>query len=235
MPKINTVYSNLDKPEKNIFIYLLSDPDTNQPKYIGMTTTGFLRIYHHYIHCDKPNKRTGMLSASKLWIKNLKKNNKIFKIDYLEYFENDSNKVDESEEFWISYFKFLGFKLLNHETGGRRLNKSSLEIRALISKKTKEAMNNPLVKEKIKNRPYQSNFKNKQHKESSKKLLSDAMESKVYYIEDEFGNKYRGLRLAAKELGCSYKSLCHYAQGTSKSANGKKYKIYKNNILIKDK
>src|ERR1019366_4917156 len=107
----NPLIKTLERPEKDICIYALLDPFTGLLMYIGQTIQGFKRISEHFHKCDKRNPN-GLLSKSKVWISNLKKQNQIFKVVYIQYFDN-SETIDESEEFWISFFRSSGAELLN--------------------------------------------------------------------------------------------------------------------------
>lgn len=219
---MNKLIQSLEKPEKNICIYGLLNPDTDELVYIGQTIQGFKRITEHFHKCLKRNPN-GLLSNSKIWIHELKKQNKIFKVIYLEYF-NDTDNLDKSEEFWINYFKFLGCKLLNHLDGGSfiRNGKVSSKNKELISKRTKEAMNNPITKEKcrqnlLKNR---HTFNHKKSKETKLKI-SKAQESKVIYIKDDLGNIYRGLKQAAEQLNVTFGTVWKGLNGYCKTVNGR--------------
>ena len=70
---INSLVHTLPKPEKEIFIYALCEPDSLNIRYIGLSTSGFKRIKRHY---DGGGKWT----SSKRWIKANKEKNKIFSI-----------------------------------------------------------------------------------------------------------------------------------------------------------
>jgi len=48
---------SLEKPEKEIYIYALCDPNTGQIRYIGLSTVGFKRIASHYDDCKAKNKQ----------------------------------------------------------------------------------------------------------------------------------------------------------------------------------
>lgn len=231
MPKYNDLIQSLDKPEKNICIYALLDPDTNELKYIGQTIQGFERIREHYNKCNKRNKSTNQLSRSKVWINKLKKQNKIFKVEYLEYFDN-INDLDYFEEFWISYFKFLGCNLLNDLSGGnfkRTLNLTKLN-KNIISIRTKEAMNNPITKEKCR-----QNMKKQRElgllknlnklSESTKNKISKAQDKKVIIIQDEDGNIFRGLKNAAKYYDVTFGTIWKALNGYCKTVKGKKLTI----------
>ena len=73
----NPLIKTLERPEKDICIYALLDPFTGLLMYIGQTIQGFKRISEHFHKCDKRNPN-GLLSKSKVWISNLKKQNQIF-------------------------------------------------------------------------------------------------------------------------------------------------------------
>lgn len=230
MPKYNNLIQSLEKPEKNICIYGLIDPNTNELKYIGQTIQGFHRIREHFYKCLKRNKITNCLSKSKVWIHSLKKQNQIFKVIYLEYFENDLN-LDEAEKFYIDYFKFLGCKLLNEHIGASFLRNKRItnEERQLISIKTKEAMQNPLVKNKLKT--FQKGSipwnKGKSHSNETKEKISKLQENKILYIQDENGNIYRGLKEAATALNCSMSGISHAIKGRCKTIHGHILKLIK--------
>ncbi len=192
----------LDIPDKQNFIYALCCPDTNEVKYIGLSTNGFKRIKDHY-YLKKDSNST--LPNNKRWIKELKKQNKIFKVVYLEQFDNDGNHLDEAEQFWISYFKFIGANLLNHENGGRhnyRRNdpifkkqivehmkkvNGSEEKRLLFSEKTKNIWND---------------------KEKRNKLLESRKQN--YYtksIIDNNNNEYNDIYEASEKTGISKRKI----------------------------
>lgn len=217
------MYKNLEKPEKNICIYGLLDPDTNHLYYIGQTIQGFRRIQEHYSKSNRKSKTTNHLSRSQIWINKLKNENKIFKVIYFEYFDNEYS-LDDAEKFWISYFLMLGCNLLNDDFGGHKNRTLYCEQnnRKMISIRTKEAMNNPITKEKcrqnlLKNR---HTFNHKKSEETKKKI-SLAQESKVIYIQDNLGNTYRGLKEAAKELDVTFGTIWKALNGYCKTVKGR--------------
>lgn len=53
MPKYNEFISTLEKPQKQIFVYGLCDPNTKQLRYIGITIQGFHRIREHFYKSEK--------------------------------------------------------------------------------------------------------------------------------------------------------------------------------------
>jgi hypothetical protein len=89
-------------------IYALIDPVTNFCRYIGKTKKINMRLDEHYNENAKTYKAN--------WIKSLKIKGLKPILESLEI--TDSNNWQESEKFWISYFKFLGANLTNNTNGG---------------------------------------------------------------------------------------------------------------------
>lgn len=224
MPKYNDFIQSLEKPEKSICIYALLDPDTDMMFYIGQTIQGFKRITEHYHKCDKINKSSGMYSASKKKISSLKKEGKIFKVIYLEYFD-DASTIDQMEEFYITYFRSIGCNLLNHENGGtRNRTHQCTENRLNISKRTKEAMNTPEIKEKCRQHAYKTVAgynKGKKFSQEFKDKISKAQEKNIFYIQDDLGNIYRGTIECAKALGVQPPCIWKALHGYCKTAKGR--------------
>lgn len=214
MPKLNNLIQQLEKPLTNKFIYGLLDPDTNELRYIGQTLQGFRRIREHYNHCEKRTTLTKKLTYSQNWIKSLKKQDKIFKVIYLEYCDN-SNKLNELEIFYINYFKSLNCKLTNIVSGGSQ--KRSKEHSQL----TKNGMNNPITKERMKNRRKAIHTnKGRKFSQEFKNKISLAQELKVRYIQDENGNIYRGLKAAARGLNVTFGTIWKCLNGDIKTVKG---------------
>lgn len=225
MPTYNPLIQSLDKPTFPMCIYALLDPNTNNIRYIGITIRGFKRIAEHYHHCGKINKKTGFYSPVKLWVQKLKKENKIFKVKYLEYFIENNNLIDLREQFYIQQYKDLN--LLNLQLGGRPEQSGlSLETRKVISKRTKEALNTPEMKDFFrqniaKQRKLGQMVSVKWSKEH-KERISKQQEYWVHYIKDEQGNIYRGIKAAAKAIGCSPSGVAHVIYGRCKTVHGKR-------------
>lgn len=215
----------IEKPEKDIFIYGLCDPDTYELKYIGLATIGFNRIISHY-RCGTGKKPTRVKS----WIKNLRNQSKIFKLIYLEYFDTDGPHVDEAEIFWIAYFKSIGSELINHDLGGRTeyLKYNSNESRFIQSLLMKETWKNPEFKQKQseackkangtpkKKRFFSQNTKEQWANPEIRAKRIEAMQNKPrteqqkknmilgntqrFQLVDDLGNIYPSLNEAARQL-----------------------------------
>ena len=95
----------------NVTVYTLSDPETNQVRYVGKTVNVANRFKHHIN--DRPKNRTGN------WIKNLRGRGLKPRMEVLEVVENsDDLDWQDAERFWISYLRFLGCNLTNLDSGG---------------------------------------------------------------------------------------------------------------------
>lgn len=92
-----------------IKIYTLSDPITNEIRYIGQTK-----------HSLEERLKGHIKSKGKVWrvywINSLKKRGLIPKIELLEEVEKEMGS--QTEVFWISMFRCWGFKLINLTDGG---------------------------------------------------------------------------------------------------------------------
>lgn len=110
---IDSLYS---KPAENkVFIYSLSNPETDEIRYVGKTKL-FLakRLSQHIANI----KKLGNYKC-KSWIKSLQKRGLQPKIELIE--EVSAETWEAEEIFYISYFKYLGFKLTNHSEGGLKI------------------------------------------------------------------------------------------------------------------
>lgn len=126
----------------NIYIYTLTDPRTNEVRYIGKTVKKLEnRLYEHI----KDSERRSARRKSVQWIRGLIKNGFAPKIDLIDIATKDN--WEEEEKFYITYFKFLGFNLLNMTEGGDGCHGRK---RAEIHKRTLSDIikNNPEINEK---------------------------------------------------------------------------------------
>lgn len=96
-----------------ITIYTLSDPITNQVRYIGKTKRELrFRMYAHLSNYKIKKEKNYKNS----WIKSLKKKNLIPIIEILDVVMED--EWEFWEQYWISQFKCWGFNLTNMTLGG---------------------------------------------------------------------------------------------------------------------
>lgn len=88
------------------YIYILSDPETLEPRYVGKTTNIKIRFRRHIKDMNKKN------TYLYTWVRTLKDNPIIEVIDEVE------NNWQFWKQFWISQLKTWGFKLTNLTIGG---------------------------------------------------------------------------------------------------------------------
>lgn len=96
-------------------VYGLIDPQTLMVRYIGKSARGLDRAYAHgrnsYLKNDNTNKGR--------WIKKLHRLGFDYSVTVLELCESELHALN-SEKWWISYAKALGWKLTNHTDGGEQ-------------------------------------------------------------------------------------------------------------------
>jgi hypothetical protein len=110
---------------KTTFIYSLSDPDTNEIRYIGKANNLKYRLWAH-VHEAKHNLRNQHKCN---WIKTLLDKDKKPVIDVIEEVSIDNWQA--CEIYWISQFTAWGFNLINKTKGGEC---------GVISEKCKKAL-----------------------------------------------------------------------------------------------
>lgn len=97
----------------NISIYTLSDPQTNEIRYVGQTERRpQLRLTEHM----SPSRIYKDYNSN--WLRYLKNKNIRPVMDILESFP-DQTLADDSEIFHIEYFRSIGCRLTNQTGGGR--------------------------------------------------------------------------------------------------------------------
>ncbi len=119
---------------ETVFIYILIDPTTNQIRYVGKTTDIKRRIRRHI------NERFIHNSYKDRWIRKLIDNDYLPEIEVVDIIPK-KNWV-YWEQFYISYFKFLGSNLTNGTLGGdepptTKGRKHTLESKLKMSKTKK--------------------------------------------------------------------------------------------------
>lgn len=96
-----------------IYIYSLTDPITQEIRYVGKTTAPERRYIAHRNATDgRHDKRA--------WVKSLKAAGRVPLLDVLEEVDCDekSQMWADAERYWIAYLRFIGCPLLNFSAGG---------------------------------------------------------------------------------------------------------------------
>lgn len=125
------------KIKNKVYIYTLSDSETNEIKYVGKTKQS---LYLRYIdHISFSNHRIKLNYPLKNWIKHLLNNNKYPIIEIVDIVNKD--EWEKEEIFYIDYFKYLGFNLKNFKNGGLKGNEGlnwKWSKKSLIENRKKE-------------------------------------------------------------------------------------------------
>jgi hypothetical protein len=109
---------------KNIHIYILKDPETQEVRYVGKTKHSLnKRLWGHLNQVETTHKYN--------WINSLKAKDLIPIIESVEKVSNET--WSEREMFWIQHYKDLGAKLTNSNEGGLGGHNVSDEVRVKLS------------------------------------------------------------------------------------------------------
>jgi len=98
---------------KYVTIYTLSDPETDQVRYVGKTIQPLLKRYSKHLSDPRINHRT-------CWIKSIINKGLLPKIEIIDIV--DAAGWEIMEIYWISQLKCWGFDLVNYTVGGDSLN-----------------------------------------------------------------------------------------------------------------
>jgi group I intron endonuclease len=111
-----------------VLIYTLSHPTTGDVRYIGQTSKSLENRLIRHLYEARQNK-----CYRHRWIISLIKLGLTPKIELLDHCE--TFQWSETERYWISMFKFWGFKLVNGDDGGRGTKglKHSEETKKILS------------------------------------------------------------------------------------------------------
>lgn len=99
--------------DKRCFIYGIIDPDTDQIRYVGLSTKGMRRPLQHFMPCYLDREK----SRKANWIrKHFAGKDPTHYIVILE--QCNRSNVESREVFWIDHFKSRGTPLVNMTEGG---------------------------------------------------------------------------------------------------------------------
>lgn len=142
-------------------IYALLDPYTNEVRYIGKTKYSLTHRLSGHLQSKQNNHRCN-------WIASIVKQGKLPNIILIE----QTYHWEEAEIFWISYFKFLGARLVNSTSGGEGscfTGESLGNIRRILTVRNKSDKQRNAVSIKLKNRV----ISEQQRKDISKALTGN--------------------------------------------------------------
>jgi len=95
-----------------VFIYSLTDPRTNEIRYVGKAMDVQHRLGQHYSDTRGESQRAR-------WIRELRAENLKPAIEVLEMFpDSDGTDWQNAERWWIAYLRFIGCPLVNLDLGG---------------------------------------------------------------------------------------------------------------------
>ena len=211
---------------KLTFIYSLSDPNTNEIRYVGKSDNPNLRLIEHIRKCKYSN------THKNTWIRLLLNKNlkPIFEI-------LDTVNINDCgfwENYWIDATKTWGFELTNIAKGGVGGN-----LGLVVNKKISQALTNRTYSNETIEK-MRIGAKNRQISEEGRKSLSIHRTGKgnpMYgKIRPESSKKYRsiiqldlnnnhiknwkGLIVASKELKINRCTISDVCNGRKKTAGG---------------
>lgn len=181
------------------YVYILSD---DYPRYVGFSREPNKRFKRHLI--DKKN------SHKASWLKSLSRDSRIPTLHIIEE-GLTKEKASELEIFYISYFKYLGCKLVNLTDGGESGNGWG-HINSK-PRTTKHKINIGLA---LKNKPKSQSHKDKLSKSREKPVVGQHIETKE--IVSFLSPSQAALALGkSKENGSFIAKVC---KGRQESAYG---------------
>ena len=199
---------------REVHIYTLKHPDTLEVRYVGKTVRSLSRRLGNHIANAKGNKHNRHLSN---WILNILKENKKPIIELLETCQSDI--WQEREQYWIKYYKELGFDLKNMTNGGD--GNTGLKMTDASKEKIRFAnLGKKSSKEKI---AKISNWA-KGNDKIKNNLILGSKKSQIPIIQKskdgEIINQWNSLQQAADELGIERSNISHCLRGRIKTSGG---------------
>jgi group I intron endonuclease len=220
---------------KQITIYTLSDPITNEIRYVGKTKNSLTtRMYQHI----RDSLYNGTNSYKKAWIKGLILKGMLPIIEELEIVLNH-NCWKQSEQYWIAQLKSWGFNLTNMTDGGDGNQNQIMSLESRI--KTSDSLKGRLVSKETRNKISKAHLGKKLSEKTKEKIKlcnlgkkqseeTKAKRYKAVYLVNSNGEivkEYPSLQHAANAHNCGRGQIANVCRGKTKSACGLiwKYKI----------
>lgn len=219
------------------FIYSLSDPKTQEIRYIGKANDVKERFKHHMCVNKKGQ------SISKCWIKGLRSEGLKPIVDVID--EIPHKEWEFWEQYYISLYKSWGFRLTNMQIGGRSgqdgvkfsdETKEKMRLAQLGKRHTSEAKEKQRLKQlgvvpslKTREKLRVANIGKKMSPEAIAKTVARKEKPIVQFdlITGEKIAEHQSARKAMKALGGKGFNLTNHLKGGRKSYMGYRFE-YKN-------
>lgn len=183
-----------------VLIYSLSDPETNQLRYVGKTIDLKARMATHL--SDRRHVKRNM------WIRSMASRGVLPLMEELEVVKN-SNDEDwqEVERWWIAYLRFIGCDLCNLDSGGIGGKRRSIETREKIAashtgKKLTDNHRSAMARAKL------GTHRTEATKEKIRSSLTGVPKSESHRLNSALGQRGKKLRpeSIAKRTATRYRS-----------------------------
>lgn len=208
---MTTATSDLRKNSGKFSVYALSDPETDELRYVGMTIKKLeVRLNNH---CSEANRKPSASHRTR-WLRSVTSRGLRPKIELVEELP-DATSMAEAEEYWITQFRAMGFRLVNGNGGGwggpSKPHSEGLpaETRAKISKSLTGKKQSPESIEKrvahlrgVKTGP-----------QPRQKTINHAMAIGRGSFQDENGRIFHLIKDAAEAHGINYTTVLQSLNG----------------------
>lgn len=201
-----------------VYIYSLSDPRTNEIRYIGRTISPIKR-YQRHIRNAKSNDH---IYHSAIWIRTLLSLE--LKPVYSTIEECDDTSWEERERYWIKFYRER-FDLTNISDGGKHVSSYGFKGKK-HSQESIEKMKKARIGVSI-----NQNDKNHKRKNSLRKTLDGKKIPVVQYSFDgTFIKNWESAVDAGRELGLAYSNINRVCKGFGYSCGKYIWKYKKEDI-----
>jgi len=252
------IFINLRRMQK-LLIYSLSDPRTNEIRYIGRTIQDLKhRLNNHLSGVRIKNKNGQFKSEKEKWFHELLSCNLQPIIEEIDCVECKEDEIPLIEDYWIEQFKVWGFNLTNsslnrydnifinsvlskniykYDLKGNYLASynSIAEATRSLSKKLNSRSN---IKRAAENNKSALGFMWSYHKVDSliEYKFEFATEPLIAYNkEGNFVGVFKSAREASRQLKISYKHISSCAKGKRPICEGYMFRYFTNNYPLKIK
>jgi len=218
---------------KKGFVYSLICPKTSDVRYVGITIGKLAyRLSKHKKDASKKG-HTHKIN----WLRQLEKENLLERLEISVIEEVNAALLGEREAYWISYFRSVGFDLVNTAPGGSTGSKGykhSLEVRKRIGEAVAKRQTGKKLSTEHREKISRSLIGTKRrvgkfHTAETKKQISEALQGRQAWNEkpvcqfDKLGtfvNTWKSITEAARSLGLSQGNISEVIAGKRKTCGG---------------